>query len=101
MVILSSVVVIALGAAAMAVIALNHTSKPGPPTAASGTVLSQLTSLPTSITEPIGVGATLGTGAPEAIQGGTPLDANGRPTLLYIGAEFCPYCAAERWALIE
>ena len=25
----------------------------------------------------------------------------GKPVVLYIGAEFCPYCAAERWALVN
>ena len=24
----------------------------------------------------------------------------GKPSILYIGAEFCPYCAAERWPLV-
>jgi thiol-disulfide isomerase/thioredoxin len=27
-------------------------------------------------------------------------DANGKPEIVYIGAEYCPYCAAERWSLI-
>jgi hypothetical protein len=27
------------------------------------------------------------------------LTADGKPELLFIGAEFCPHCAAERWAL--
>jgi hypothetical protein len=27
------------------------------------------------------------------------LDAAGKPELLYVGAEFCPICAAERWAM--
>ncbi|GAA0589471.1 DUF929 family protein [Kribbella sandramycini] len=26
-----------------------------------------------------------------------PLTADGKPKVLYIGAEFCPFCAAERW----
>lgn len=26
--------------------------------------------------------------------------ADGKPEILYIGAEYCPYCAAERWSLI-
>lgn len=30
---------------------------------------------------------------------GAALTANGKPELLYIGADWCPYCAAERWAL--
>ncbi|MDG6996137.1 MAG: DUF929 family protein [Nitrososphaerota archaeon] len=31
---------------------------------------------------------------------GTPLNQTGKPEILYIGAEFCPYCAAERWSLV-
>jgi Domain of unknown function (DUF929) len=27
------------------------------------------------------------------------LDSDGKPDLLYIGAEFCPVCATERWAM--
>ena len=32
-------------------------------------------------------------------ESGPPLTANGKPEMLYIGAEWCPYCAAERWAM--
>ena len=28
------------------------------------------------------------------------LTSNGKPEVLYIGAEYCPYCAAERWSII-
>ena len=31
---------------------------------------------------------------------GDPLTADGKPRVLYIGAEFCPYCAAERWSVV-
>jgi hypothetical protein len=30
----------------------------------------------------------------------TPLTENGKPEFLYEGAEYCPYCGAERWAMI-
>ena len=30
----------------------------------------------------------------------TPLTQGGKPEVLYIGAEYCPYCAAERWPLV-
>jgi hypothetical protein len=28
------------------------------------------------------------------------LSAGGKPQVLYLGAEYCPFCAAQRWALI-
>jgi thiol-disulfide isomerase/thioredoxin len=27
--------------------------------------------------------------------------SDGKPEIVYIGAEYCPFCAAERWALVE
>ncbi len=30
----------------------------------------------------------------------TPLMYGGKPEILYVGAEFCPYCAATKWAMI-
>lgn len=30
---------------------------------------------------------------------GSPLTENGKPEMIYIGAEYCPYCAAARWAI--
>jgi Domain of unknown function (DUF929) len=30
---------------------------------------------------------------------GSPLVSDGKPDMLFIGAEYCPHCAAERWAL--
>jgi len=31
----------------------------------------------------------------------TPLSVNGKPEILYIGGEFCPICAADRWSLVN
>jgi hypothetical protein len=31
---------------------------------------------------------------------GPPLTENGKPEVLYVATEFCPYCVAENWALI-
>jgi hypothetical protein len=48
--------------------------------------------------------AKVGTGDlknPLAHVAGDPLKgANGKPEIFYLGAEYCPYCAAERWSLI-
>jgi thiol-disulfide isomerase/thioredoxin len=68
------------------------------PADTTAAVVSQITSIPASNFEQIGQG-----GANNLIQpvSGTPLTgATGKPEVLYIGAEYCPYCAAERWAII-
>ena len=60
--------------------------------------LSQLTSVPIStLVEATKMGVTLQ--APSALTG-APLTKNGLPEMLYIGAEFCPICATERWPMI-
>ena len=28
------------------------------------------------------------------------LDAHGNPLIVFVGAEYCPYCAAERWSIV-
>jgi len=45
------------------------------------------------------IGAVKGIGGMSRI-GGTPLEQGGKPVVLYIGAEYCPFCAAERWPLV-
>jgi thiol-disulfide isomerase/thioredoxin len=45
------------------------------------------------------IGAVKGIGGMTRI-GGTPLEQGGKPVVLYIGAEYCPFCAAERWPLV-
>ena len=45
------------------------------------------------------IGAVKGIGGMSRI-GGTPLEQGGKPLVVYIGAEYCPFCAAERWPLV-
>ena len=46
------------------------------------------------------VGSPSGDVLPTKIGNGTVLEgADGKPLITYIGAEYCPFCAAERWAL--
>ena len=47
----------------------------------------------------VGDGSGSVTAKPTTISGAA-LTANGKPEVLYMGAEYCPYCAAERWAMI-
>jgi Domain of unknown function (DUF929) len=99
-VILSSVVAVAVVAAVIAVVALNQHGSNGPATKASDTVVTNVTSVPASVTDAIGAGDSFAQTVPASIDG-TRLDANGKPSILFIGGEFCPFCAAQRWALVE
>ena len=51
-----------------------------------------------STLEYVGLPATVT--APNSVPDGTALTADGKPVVVFVGAEFCPYCAMERWALV-
>lgn len=60
-------------------------------------------SVQAKLTVPQSVLAQVGAGSsnPQAVKAvtGSALTSGGKPEMLYIGAEWCPYCAAERWAM--
>ncbi len=72
-------------------------SAPAPTGSELTSVLGQLTSVPASALDQVGAGTTAAN--PTSITGAA-LTSGGKPEVLYIGAEYCPYCAAERWAVI-
>jgi hypothetical protein len=69
----------------------------GPTGAALTRLTGQVTSVPAAALDQVGAGAA--TETPSVISG-APLTSGGKPEMLYVGAEYCPYCAAERWAMI-
>ena len=71
----------------------------GPTGAALTSVVNKVTSVPASTLDTVGSGGGAVNAKPTAISGPA-LTANGKPEMLYIGAEYCPYCAAERWGMI-
>ena len=68
---------------------------------ASDTMVAEVTRIPASVFDTIGVDApTTPLVAPSVLEGQPPLNAKGKPEVLFIGAEFCPFCGAQRWPLI-
>ncbi len=61
--------------------------------------LLSLLAVPDNVSGVIGIGVT-GTKSITQIKNGSELTLDGKPEVLYIGAEYCPYCAAERWPMI-
>ena len=100
LVLLGSAGLVVLVIAAMILIyVLKGDSKNAPPaTRAPAAVVTAVTHVPTSVWQQVGTGAA--TVLPTKINGPILVEA-GKPLVLYIGAEFCPYCAGERWAVIN
>jgi hypothetical protein len=65
---------------------------------ASPQIVQAVTGVPSGVLNQIGLGKvdTL----PKAITGQPALTAGGKPLVVYVGAEYCPYCAAQRWGMV-
>jgi hypothetical protein len=85
----------------VAFLAYRYLTTPAPPVisaTSASLVISTITSLAATELEQVGSGS-----ANNLIKkvSGTPLTGpDGKPDVFYLGAEFCPYCAAERWPVI-
>jgi hypothetical protein len=66
---------------------------------APSAVVYAATAIPTSVFDTVGAPDPSASG-PVALSGQPPLTISGLPAVVFVGAEFCPYCAAERWALV-
>ena len=75
-------------------------SPPGahPEATADPTVVAKITHVNQAVIDSVGTGGAsnpLTRGSTTVLTG-----PNGKPEVIYVGAEWCPYCAAERWAII-
>ena len=92
-------VVIVIVIALVAALALGGSKKNSGPDRLPATpaLVTKTTSVPAAVFNTVGTGTI--TGVPQPVNG-TPLTAGGKPLVLYIGAEYCPYCATERWPMV-
>jgi hypothetical protein len=120
-----SILVVAIVAIALVLVKLNGGGTPaaasnGPTGTALSTVTKQVEDIPTSVTDKVGSGG-VNTGLFTTTQTSTqisnaatqlgsyfgttnssaPLTSGGKPEVLYLGGEYCPYCATQRWAMIN
>ena len=99
-----AIVVVVVVVVVLVVVKLNQKSgtaaqaSNGPTGAALTGLTTAVTSVPSSVLDQVGAGS-IGNGEFTKVSG-SPLTENGKPEVLYIGAEYCPYCAAQRWAMI-
>jgi hypothetical protein len=84
----------------VALIVAKLAQSPAPASTASAVadpaVARQITSIPAATFNAVGAGTATGL---KPVSGQPELTAGGKPELLYMGGEYCPFCAAERWAI--
>jgi hypothetical protein len=78
--------------------------KPGAPAAGHANptlaqLIAQVTSVPVRTSDAAGDGADRAIAKPAPVAG-PPLAAHGKPEVLYVATEYCPYCATQNWAMI-
>jgi len=93
---------LAAGAAvvvAVVVVAVLVLNKPGTSASPPSGVLGQATSVPASVLNAIGPGSAFSSDMISSVHA-TPLIDQGKPEVLFIGADFCPFCGGDQWSLI-
>jgi hypothetical protein len=68
--------------------------------AAQAIVVDQVTHVSSTVAAKVGLPSTQVVSPPTFKGGQPPLTIAGKPGAVFIGGEFCPYCAAERWAIV-
>jgi hypothetical protein len=99
-----AVALLLIGVVALVVYALTDTPvtvrvvhrSPTPPA-----VIHQVSSVPARTFDTVGISAPgAGLTAPGVLARQPALTAGSKPEVLFVGAEYCPFCAAERWPLV-
>jgi Domain of unknown function (DUF929) len=120
-----SILVVVVVVLAFVLVKLNSSggtaasSSNGPTGTALSKVVNDVTGVPTSVTDKVAgggipsamfVAATTPSevtsmaqtdGSYFATVNGPALTQNGKPEVLFLGAEYCPFCAAQRWAMVN
>jgi thiol-disulfide isomerase/thioredoxin len=68
------------------------------PLDATEQVVSSIAGLPATELDAVGTGSA--NNLIKRVSGASLTGPNGHPEVFYLGAEYCPYCAAERWPMI-
>jgi hypothetical protein len=94
----TAVVAVVMVAVILGVIFLYHPQSPDPliGTPIPASLYNQITGVSSTTLATVGSGQGA-TGLTS--EKGSSLTVGGKPEMLYIGAEYCPFCAAERWAM--
>lgn len=94
----AGVAVVLVVIVALVAVGLSQSNKntSGPSTAFNGTIAPPSA----SVVDAIGAGGSSVILRPKAISAPALME-NGKPKIVFVGAEWCPYCAAQRWVIAD
>jgi thiol-disulfide isomerase/thioredoxin len=95
-----AVVVVIIAAVIGLAIASQPDKAPASANSAADTAVTKLGSIPASAFDTAGKPSASSNSIPQKLEGGTVLKNGDKPEVVYVGAEYCPYCATERWSLV-
>ncbi len=100
-IVISVLVVVAVVVGIFFAVSSNQTStKAVVSSSTDQTVLKEVTSVSAQVASDVGTGGV--SNIVTATTGGKSIlkDSSGKPVVFYYGAEYCPYCAAQRWSMV-
>jgi len=102
MIYIAVAVIVIIAVAAYLLLTLSGCPLCGKPVSSSYIQSLQGISNNYTLADQVGTGTILVGGFPNVPKSinATPFIVNGKPEVLYVGGEFCPYCAITRWGLI-
>ncbi len=97
--IITTVVSVVVLIAIFVVLANRPSSTAGIGDPAPSTLVKQVTGVSDTVIDKVAAGSNQT--SLQVPQGATAFkDSDGKPIFLYVGADYCPFCAAERWSMI-
>jgi len=101
---LTTIAIAAAAAICVAAVLVFVVIKPGAPAAgqpspALARLMAQVTHVPVGTSDAAGDGAGQVIAKPAPVAGPS-LAAHGKPEVLYVATEYCPYCASQNWAMV-
>ncbi len=80
----------------------SSSSNTYPTTPADPAIVQQVTSVSPSVLATVGTGSGKVVNVPKKVGNSLPLlkGPTGKPEVFYLGGEFCPFCAADRWSMV-
>jgi len=99
--VIGAIVLVPVLVSVMVIVALTKQEESSAPTGRGGAerAAALAASVPVSVLDAVGMGS--GITPPRALPPDTPpLAVGGVPEVVYIGAEYCPFCAAQTWPIV-